>query len=154
MSTESTVGRIVVGFDGSPASHEAVSWAIAQARLTGAGIDLVQAWQQPSVYIYHEMLAARDAAEAVLSQAAKDLSVEDVKLRPVFAQGSPASVLCDAGKGADLMVVGSRGRGGFAGLLLGSVSTQCVHHASCPVLVIHSQQTEVDAETPVETASL
>jgi nucleotide-binding universal stress UspA family protein len=134
-------GRIVVGVDGSPAAALALRWALAQAVLTGAAVEAINAWQVPQVpggrvsmmggdfsAISKEIL--RNAVEAV------GASPESVTERTV--QGHPAQVLVDASDGAELLVVGNRGHGGFTGLLLGSVSGQVLAHARCPTVVVHA----------------
>jgi nucleotide-binding universal stress UspA family protein len=131
--------RIVVGVDGSPQSEVALRWAVDQARATHADISAVMAWQIPATYGYGDLLAMRDSAEKSLQEIVNTVSDPDVHVVGRFVDGGSAGVLIEAGDNADLLVVGSRGRGGFKGLLLGSVSTQCVHHASCPVVVIKSQ---------------
>ena len=83
--------------------------------------------------------AARHEAETILDQALAELGeVGDVEVERVIAQGSAAQALIDAATGQDILVVGSRGHGGFAGLLLGSVSQQCAQHASCPVVIVRA----------------
>jgi nucleotide-binding universal stress UspA family protein len=88
-----------------------------------------------------------EAAKAVLDQVVEtaigpqsDTSTEGVKIQRAIAEGPAATVLREAAEGADLLVVGTRGRGGFSGLLLGSVSSQCVHHAPCPVVVVPPEE--------------
>jgi nucleotide-binding universal stress UspA family protein len=136
--------RIVAGVDGSPSSLEALRWAVGQAELTGGTVDAVIAWQYPAAATGFGWgavaddtdwaeLAAKTLADAI-SQAVDPGS--DVPVRPVVVQGMPAQVLLDLAADADLLVVGSRGHGGFAGALLGSVSQHCTHHAPCPVVVI------------------
>jgi nucleotide-binding universal stress UspA family protein len=83
----------------------------------------------------------RSAAEAALEASVREaLPDTDVEFKLQAIQGTPAGVLVDASAGADLLVVGSRGHGGFAGLLLGSVSQQCAHHAACPVVIVHPRR--------------
>jgi nucleotide-binding universal stress UspA family protein len=136
--------RIVAGVDGSASSLEALRWAIRQAELTGSSVDAVIAWQPPAasglgwgVAVVDDTdyaeLAAKTLAEAI-SMAADPAS--RVRVRPLVGQGNAAQVLLDASADADLLVVGSRGHGGFASALLGSVSLHCTHHARCPVVVI------------------
>jgi nucleotide-binding universal stress UspA family protein len=138
--------RIVVGADGSPSSRTAFRWAVRQAELTGATVDAVIAWQYPVAtggYAWAPVAVLdstdlQEAAEKVLADEIGEIvgARSDVRIRPVAIEGSPAQVLLAAAEGADLLVVGSRGHGGFAGALLGSVSQHCVHHAKCPVVII------------------
>ena len=138
-------GRIVVGVDGSESSRAALAWAVRQAALTGATVDAVHAWHEPVSYGYgygYAMLVpvpelekfARAALDEAIAAVA-DLA-PGVGIRPVVVEDNPAHALLDAAKGADLLVVGSRGHGGFTEALLGSVGQHCVHHADCPVVVI------------------
>lgn len=140
------MGRIVVGVDGSPAADAALTWALEQARRTGDQVQPLHAWQYPEIgellslnpfELQHDELQA-DAAR-VLREALERVGPHvDVDIDPVLGAGRPAALLLDAARGASLLVVGSRGRGGFAGLLLGSVSQHCVQHAPCPVVVVPS----------------
>jgi nucleotide-binding universal stress UspA family protein len=133
--------RIVVGVDGSPSSKSALAWAIGQAKLTGAVVEAVTAWDYPATYGYAaavvdvdwEGLAARVLGDAV-SEVAPDAAPGAI--RQLVSEGNAAQVILDASAGADLLVVGSRGHGGFVEALLGSVSQHAVHHATCPVVVI------------------
>ena len=141
----------VVGVDHSPGAKEALRFAAEEARLRGATIHAVHAWQYgyigyvgpegnvPLVGADIEQLraAAEAALEASVREALPDTDVE-IKLQAI--QGTPAGVLVEASAGADLLVVGSRGHGGFVGLLLGSVSQQCAHHAACPVVIVHPRR--------------
>jgi nucleotide-binding universal stress UspA family protein len=150
-------GLIVVGVDGSDPSQRALRWALREAALRGDRVQVVTAWHLPLLGTgefpwavvppasYLEMESddlarrARERLEQTVreaaSQAAADEAVEvPTELRVV--ESGAAAALLDASRGADLLVVGSRGRGGFAGLLLGSVSQQCSQHATCPVVVV------------------
>jgi nucleotide-binding universal stress UspA family protein len=141
--------RIVAGVDGSPSSLSALRWAIRQASLTGATVDAVIAWHYPSLAASsgYEIAVAGDdpgfqeIAEKIVTEAiGSTLSPDsDVRVHPQVTPGIAAQVLLDASTGADLLVVGSRGHGGFAEALLGSVSQHCVHHARCPVVVIRGE---------------
>jgi len=142
--TESS-GRIVVGVDGSESSKAALAWAVRQAALTGAKVDAVHAWRNPVSYSYGYGYAmvlpvtdlekfAREALDGAIAAVA-DLA-PGVDIRPVVVEDNPAQALLDAAKGADLLVVGCRGHGGFTEALLGSVGQHCVHHAECPVVVL------------------
>lgn len=136
-------GRVVVGVDGSPSSKAALRWALQQAKATGAEVEAVYAWQYPvSFGAPVALLPGEDiAAEAgtaladAIGNAAADESGVTVHRRVVL--GDPAGALLSRAQGADLLVVGDRGYGGFEKSLLGSVSQHCVHHATCPVVVVH-----------------
>jgi nucleotide-binding universal stress UspA family protein len=134
--------RIVVGVDGSVSSKAALGWAIRQAKLTGAVVDAVIAWHYPGTYGYSAYVADyTDYAELAAKVAAETIAeVSDpagpAEVRPKVVEGNPAAVLLAASEGADLLVVGSRGHGGFVEALLGSVSQHCVHHAACPVVIL------------------
>jgi nucleotide-binding universal stress UspA family protein len=138
-------GRIVVGVDGSPSSVEALTWAVRQAGHTGCVVDAIHAWQYPVSYgwAYSEpdpqisVLASEELDKAIAQARQADESVE---IRPHVVEQSPAQALLGAAEGAELLVVGSRGHGGFAGMLLGSVSQHCVSHSPCPVLVIRGHK--------------
>jgi nucleotide-binding universal stress UspA family protein len=141
--------RIVVGVDGSPISKVALRWAVNQARLTGATVDAVIAWQYPEAMhgnAWTAMLVEEPGfdvlAEKELTEAIKEVTGPDpdVTINPVVVEGWPAEVLLNAAEGADLLVVGSRGRGGLTSALLGSVSQNCAHHATCPVLIIRARK--------------
>lgn len=141
---------IVVRFYGSGHSQAALDWAIDEAQQRNGQLRLVTAWNKPPLAWYPAVLetaAGEIAAEESPEQIARAVQGEALKAAAdggVTAEGqlvdthSPASAILDAAKDADLVVVGSRGHGGFPGLHLGSVSTQVVNHAQCPVLVVHS----------------
>ena len=139
--------RIVVGVDGSAPSQAALAWAVKQAALTGAVVDAVIAWEVPANYSFLVQVPVdinyADIAAQVVADAIAEVSGpgEQVKIRSMATEGSPARVLLDASKGAELLVVGFRGHGGFTEALLGSVSQHCVHHATCPVVVIRHPAT-------------
>lgn len=140
------LGPVVVGVDGSAVSEAAIDFAFAAASLRGHGLVVVHAWSQPDPFV--------DEAYAVLSEASTRqtearLAVSeslagwrekfpDVEVTEVIADGHPVDALLAEASAAQaaLVVVGSRGRGGFAGLLLGSVSRGVLHHATCPVAVV------------------
>ena len=138
--------RIVVGIDGSPSSREALCWAVRQAALTGSVVDAVIAWHDPSSYNGYGWLIAdtsyAEVAAKTLSETVDSVITagSGVTVRQRVVEGHPAQVLLDTADSADLLVVGSRGHGGFASMLLGSVSQHCVEHSPCPVLVIRGQQ--------------
>ena len=143
---DSDASRIVVGVDGSAASRAAFRWAVRQAELTGATVQAITAWQYPVAtggYAWAPVavLDSTDLQEAAEKTLADEVSEvvgarTDIKVQPRAVEGNPAQVLLEAAADADLLVVGSRGHGGFASALLGSVSQHCVHHANCPVVII------------------
>jgi nucleotide-binding universal stress UspA family protein len=134
--------RIVVGVDGSDSSKAALRWAIRQAKLTGGSVDAVTAWHYPAAYGWapgsDDVVDPETNAKTVLAETFAEVSAlePEVPVRPVLAEGLAAEVLLRTARGADMLVVGSRGHGGFASALLGSVSLYCVLHAHCPVMVL------------------
>ncbi len=141
--------RIVVGVDGSVPSKQALVWACNQARLTGARVEAVIAWQLPAAYGYPlpvSDLNWRELATQVITDAIAEARPPggQPEISYTVAEGHAAQVLLDASAGADLLVVGSRGHGGFVEALLGSVGQHCVHHANCPVVVIRDSVTGHD----------
>ena len=133
--------RIVVGVDGSPGSSSALLWAVDEARRRNAVVSAIYAWHQPFVGGYAELgeidLGDYSAeAEGVLKSAVAAVDTTGVAVEAEVVAGRPSQVLVERSKGAALLVVGSRGRGGFSGLLLGSVSQQVAHHAPCPVVIV------------------
>ncbi|TFC10362.1 universal stress protein [Cryobacterium algoritolerans] len=133
---------VVVGVDGSPESVTALRWAVDEARVRHGRVRLITSWSYPprTIDIDGGFIDDRSerGAERMQASALAAVPSEGVDVTGHVVQGPPASVLLDAAAPADLLIVGSRGLGGFSGLLLGSVSSQLVHHASCPVLVIRS----------------
>jgi nucleotide-binding universal stress UspA family protein len=128
---------IVVGIDGSEASKHALRWAVRQAEQTGAELVALTAWHLPEMYGYVSRDYDVDAAnmlEGVLKEVLDP--PPPVTERSRVVEGRAASVLIEASKDADLLVVGTRGHGGFEGMLLGSVSQHTVQHAACPVVVV------------------
>ena len=134
-------GRIVAGIDGSPSSLDALAWAARQAALTGSRLVVVTSWDVPTSAGWSvpvpddfdpkaDVQAGLDAAVATVRALHPDLEIESE-----VVGGHPAPLLVEASKGADLLVVGSRGHGAFVGMLLGSVSEYCATHAHCPVVV-------------------
>ena len=137
--------KIVVGIDGSETAQQALEWAVAEARLRGAGLVVVHTWQQPTAALmapYAPVLedpgAIEEAARRTLtdSLAAVDVTGLVSEPEPWLVQGSAAPTLLGVARNGSLLVVGSRGRGGFTGLVLGSVSRQVAHEATVPVVII------------------
>jgi nucleotide-binding universal stress UspA family protein len=150
MPTRRRGGRIVVGFDGSEHSYRALHVACTEALLRGASLVVVHAYQYGMFGTDPvggwSVDALEREAHLTLEHAVRAASDEGVEAEGVAMLESPAKALLREADGADLLVVGSRGRGKVAGALLGSVSTACVHHAPCPVLV-------VPASTPIEAVA-
>ncbi len=140
---QSDRGRIVVGCDGSPSSSGALEWAARQAQLTGSSLQAIMTWEWPpslgwSVPVPDDFDPESDVQRALEEAVARVRERHpDVTIETTVANGHPAPVLVEASKGADVLVVGSRGHGEFAGMLLGSVSEYCATRAHCPVLVHH-----------------
>ncbi len=145
MKQSKPAGKIVVGVDGSDSSKAALGWAVHQAELTGDRIEAVIAWSYPTMMggfgagpvsampLNFDEIAAKTLADSIAS--AVD-PASAVLISTTVVQGHPAHVLLNAADGADLLVVGSRGHGGFASALLGSVSQHCAQHAPCPLLIV------------------
>ncbi len=139
---------IIVGVDGSAGAAAALAFAVTEAGLRQARLRIVAAWEVPAGFYGSGFappleaeppddfrVSAQNVAEEALAKATKELpSLEGEALA---VEGQPADVLLKQAVDAQLIVVGNRGRGGFRSLLLGSVSQQVVHHASCPVVVVH-----------------
>ena len=147
-TTPATAGEpgrpVVVGVDGSPASVSAVDYAFDQASRWGLPLVAVHAWELPSLFgpvppwMPEEVEEMRMAEKALLSEslAGHVERYPDVNVTAMVHRGGPAHVILTAADDAELLVVGSRGLGGFRGLLLGSVSQAVLHHATCPVVVV------------------
>lgn len=138
-------GPVVVGVDGSPASEEAIKFAFEEASLRGCPLITLHTWTE--VFIDPELNVDRIVFDTtILEQRERELLAQrlagwqekypDVQVDRIVTQDSPARSLIDQASGAQLVVVGSRGRGGLAGLLLGSTSQALLHHAPCPVAVV------------------
>ena len=134
--------RIVVGVDGSALSRNALEFAIEEAQLRYGHLHVTYAYPSMERPVtgstgkdYYEQVEAEARAfmEGIMSNAP---STEGLEVEWLAVPGNPAEVLIEESSGAALLVVGSRGVGGFMGLMMGSVSTQCVHHSHCPVLVV------------------
>ena len=139
--------HIVVGIDGSEQSQLALRWAAYLARISGTTIEAVTAWQPitGSVAAAYGYMTVPDGwnpaveMEKVLVDTLDQVfgAERPAGLQVTVQEGHPTEVMLDAGSRARMLVLGSRGHGGFAGLLLGSVSSACAEHATCPVLVVH-----------------
>ncbi len=137
---------IVVGVDGSDASVAAARWAFEQARLTGSQLEVVGAWQMssswglawgiamPTPVDFDPAAMTRSMVDEVVETLTPDFPTVSVIAR--IEEGHPAEVLVAASRHAELLVVGSRGHGGFSGMLLGSVSQHCATHAASPIVIV------------------
>ena len=148
---------IVVGVDQSEGAKAALVFAHEEARLRGATLRAVHAWQLgyngyfgyagfegAAPAVGGDISELREAAAAALDATVREAlpGAGDVKIEQRVIEGTAGAVLIDESRSADLLVVGSRGHGGFAQLLLGSVSQQCAHHAACPVVIVRSKPAE------------
>ena len=142
---------IVVGVDQSKGAKAALRFALEEAKLRRATLRVVHAWQYGYIgatglegaypAVGGDIKELRDAAETALEETLRESIPETggVEIERRVVEGRAAGVLVAESRDADLLVVGSRGHGGFAGLLLGSVSQQCAHHARCPVVIVHAR---------------
>jgi nucleotide-binding universal stress UspA family protein len=143
-------GRIVVGVDGSELGGAALAWALEEAKLREATLVAVHAWTfvppgpiaepgmvpVPAGDLAGDLAAERNVANAVLDDAAERAAGTGVEVERRLVESSPGDALVEAARGADLLVVGSHGRGSLASALLGSVSHHVLKHAPCPVVVV------------------
>ena len=139
--------RIVVGIDGSPAAEKALAFALEEARLRKLPLRIVCAWEiAPINYAGAALRPSPDLAQVaelhadeVLARAIETIGNEPgVEIETVAAPGHPPAVLVEQSEDATLLVVGTRGRGGFASLVLGSVSQAIAHQALCPLAIVHA----------------
>jgi nucleotide-binding universal stress UspA family protein len=149
MSTDG-IGRIVVGVDGSEHARRTLQWAVDEARLRKWVVIAVHAHAMPTLFVAPDpVLGAsppildpeiskrlEEAAEKLLAEEIDQVDSDDITVEGRVVTGSAPDALLQAAAEGDLLVVGSRGLGGFKGLLLGSVSQQVVHHAPCPVVIV------------------
>jgi nucleotide-binding universal stress UspA family protein len=135
--------RVVVGVDGSEPARRALLWAADEARRRDAALEIVYCWHPgtglalglPALAPDRESLEA--SAHAVVAAAVRAVEGRSPHAEAILVDAPAAATLVGASAGADLVVVGTRGHGGFPGLLLGSVSTHVVHHARCPAVIVH-----------------
>jgi nucleotide-binding universal stress UspA family protein len=133
-------GRIVVGVDGSASSIRALLRGIRIANALGTNLEIATTWKFGSEFATSNWSPETDAREIVTSAATTAFG-DDVPewVTLTTYEGPAATALIDASKGAEMLVIGSRGHSGLAGVLLGSVSMACAERASCPVLVMHGE---------------
>jgi nucleotide-binding universal stress UspA family protein len=140
------IQRIVVGTDGSASSVAALEWALRQAEMTGSSLEVITTWEWPTNYgwafPFPPEYDPKVDAQRMLSDALDPLLAAhaDVPVQTTVVEGHPAPVLVEASRGAELLVVGCRGHGEFAGMLIGSVSEHCATNAHCPVLVLRPSE--------------
>jgi nucleotide-binding universal stress UspA family protein len=139
---QSRAPRIVVGIDGSAQSKQALRWAARIASAEHATIDVVSVWHLPTYFGFAalpEDFTPKADVEKLLTDAVDEVFGPDrpIGMRMHVFEGDPARILLEVSKGALMAIVGSRGHGGFAGVLLGSVSMKLAELATCPVLVVH-----------------
>jgi nucleotide-binding universal stress UspA family protein len=138
------MARIVVGIDGSEQAVEALRWAIGEARLRGAAIDAIDAWDYPYVVVpgaavpLHPRGDQAADVEQELEQAIASVAAEadGVTINSIVTEGVPAAVLCEAAKDADLIVIGHGHHGSLRERLLGSVAQEVMRYSPCPVVVV------------------
>lgn len=141
-ATDTDGPRVVVGVDGSKGARLALEWALDYVRRTGGRLTAVAAWHHVLTPVRPVMPSAagsdaEEAARHTLEELLRAVDTSGVgEIRQVVQEGAAAPVLIEESREADLLVVGNRGHGGFTGMLLGSVSTHCTHHAVCPVVVV------------------
>jgi nucleotide-binding universal stress UspA family protein len=140
--------KVIVGVDGSPHSAAALRWALADAAEHAGEVTAVLAWQLPFLSIpgaFDRGELEQTYKEFLLKTVAEIAPAPQVPVLTLVAEGDPIEALITAAKDADLLVLGTRGRSPFAGLLLGSVSQACAAHASCPVVLVKR-----DSVTPAQ----
>jgi nucleotide-binding universal stress UspA family protein len=134
------MAKIIVGVDGSEASRAAVRWAAGEAALRGVPLVAVEAWEFSPLIFAADVPVALDELRASVTEhlhgVVADEAGDVVDVTELVVEKAPVPALLDEASAEDLLVVGSRGRGGFSGLLLGSVSQQVAQHATCPVVIV------------------
>jgi nucleotide-binding universal stress UspA family protein len=148
MATGSQRPTVVVGVDGSEESVAALRWAAEYSAGTGAAVTALMAWHFPTAAAVPPVGTAPPAVRSEAEEHIRSALDEAIgkaqasaggAIEGVIRYGHPAQVLIEESRQADLLVVGRKGRGGFVGMLLGSVSQHCVNAAECPVVVIRSR---------------
>lgn len=158
-SVAPTGALVVVGIDGSTCADAALRWAADQAAATGSPLEILTVWDWPRSYGWVVPVPSDfdPAAEAGRIVTAAEETVRaahpEVACSSMVVQGPAALALVDASRHAGLLVVGSRGHGEFAGMLIGSVSQHCVAHASCPVVVVRGHQAAPADQDPAAPAT-
>ncbi|OII26065.1 universal stress protein [Frigoribacterium sp. MCBA15_019] len=152
---EADTRPVLVGYDGSPAAGAALDRAIVMARALDVPLHVISAWQYPTIYGGYPTLGwtPEEDMQIITDAALQDRFGTHTPdwVSSSMRQGGAAHVLIEASRTAQMLVVGSRGHGGFVGLLLGSVSSACAEHGQCPVLVMHTPF--VDHEDPISAGA-
>jgi nucleotide-binding universal stress UspA family protein len=151
-------GQVVVGVDGSEVSAAAIRFAFQEAARRHIGITAVHAAmptrQHPSLHVPADIVEQVDRQLFAEAMDSKRVLVPGIDVETKLVHSHPAQALIDEADGAELIVVGSRGRGGFTGMLLGSVSQAVLHHAACPVAVVHPHRTKAIKPSPAHQPSV
>jgi nucleotide-binding universal stress UspA family protein len=154
----SPAGRIVVGVDGSDVSAAAIRFAFQEAARRRTGITAVHAAmptrQHPSLRVPADIVEQVDRQLFAEAMKSERVLVPGIDVETKLVHSHPVQALLDEADGAELIVVGSRGRGGFTGMLLGSVSQAVLHHAACPVAVVHPHRTKATTSSPAHVPSV
>lgn len=161
-------GRIVVGVDDSPGGRAALAYALREGRLRGARVEVVGAFARPEFWAGQaipgwsmgpDLEEVREGVKAHVDRVVAEVRDEvgadaaGVTVLPHVVAGNAAAALLDSARNADLLVVGNRGRGGFASMMLGSVSLHCVLHAQCPVTVVPVSAVESAHQVPAQASA-
>ena len=145
---------IIVGVDGSPAGRAALARALEEARLRNLPLRIVSAWEVPAIEyagaafaVTPDLTSAAEAtAKATLAEALSQIGPDPgVKVEAIAISGHPATVLAEQAQDATLVVVGTRGRGTLAGIVLGSVSQALAHHCPTPLMIVPDPHTPADS---------
>lgn len=151
-------GRLVVGLDGSAHSTAAARWAVSQARLHGAEVEVVTAYDSfgpgvlPDRDLLHDEAQVLSACLRMQQEQLAEIEHDDVKVFPTVVRGHASRSLAEASEGAQGLVIGAQGHGGASALMLGSVSLRCIQHAPCPVTIVPAYAAEVSPDAPVVAA--
>ena len=154
----SPAGRVVVGVDGSEVSAAAIRFAFQEAARRRVAITVVHAAmptrQHPSLRVPADIVEQVDRQLFAEAMDSRRILVPGIDVETKLVHSHPVQALLDEADGAELIVVGSRGRGGFTGMLLGSVSQAVLHHATCPVAVVHPHPTKASRPSPAHEPSV
>ncbi len=147
-------GWILVGVDGSKGSRRALEWALEEARIRGSRVEAMLVWQSPydfpgdfDYFSPEDDAKLAEGARARLAAVIRETAgARAAEIEPIVVEGDPARALCERAEKADLLVVGARGRGTFAELSLGSVSSKCAHRSPRPVVIVPAEREDPTEE--------